>query len=90
MTENILWCCHVRGPDDVHPAPDYETALAWSDMINDRFGPHTRKDANDPIIRAAPAVWPWSAADHAESLQKSIAEFAPRQAKPAYQGNDNG
>src|SRR4051794_35474892 len=21
-----LWCCHVRGPDEVHAAPDYETA----------------------------------------------------------------
>lgn len=77
MTD-ILWCCHVRGPDDVHAAPDYETALAWADGINDRFGPHTRKDENYPITRAAPAIWPWSAEAHAESLPKSIAEFAPR------------
>ncbi|MGB7022334.1 MAG: hypothetical protein WBD73_00915 [Candidatus Acidiferrales bacterium] len=74
----ILWCCHVRGPDDVHASPDYETALAWSDLINDRFGPHTRTDENYPITRAAPAIWPWSPEAHAESLPKSIAEFTPR------------
>jgi hypothetical protein len=73
-----LWCCHVRGPDDVHPAPDYETALTWSDWINDRFGPHTREDENYPIMRAAPAIWPWSAARHAAALPAAIAELTPR------------
>lgn len=77
MTD-ILWCCHVRGPDDVHAAPDYETALKWSDYMNDTFGPHTRTDENFPIIRAAPAIWPWSAEAHAENLPKSIRGFTRR------------
>lgn len=76
-----LWCCAVRGPDDVHPAPDYETALAWCDLINDQCGPHIPKDDNFPIIRAAPAIWPWSAKAHADGIEKAIAEFAQRPRK---------
>lgn len=76
----LLWCCHVRGPDDVHPAPDYQTALKWSDMINDwsdeanaRF-----KDGEKVMSKAAPALWPWSPESHAQNLAKAIADFSPR------------
>jgi len=80
----FLWCCHARGPDDVHAAPDYETALAWSDMLN-AINWNTRTGApfswNDCLIKAAPARWPHSAASHAEDLPRSIAGFALPEAK---------
>lgn len=78
----ILWCCHARGPDDVHAAPDYETALAWSDILNavnwrglnGTVVPPASYD--DCLIKAAPAIWPHSAELHAEDMPKSIAGFA--------------
>lgn len=78
---DILWCCHVRGPDDVHAAPDYATALKWSDISNainwrglgGTVVPPASYD--DCLLKAAPAVWPWSAESHAESLPKSIADW---------------
>jgi hypothetical protein len=80
----LLWCCHVRGPDEVHAAPDYETALAWSDMLNAMnwrsANPAVRlKDPvsfEDCLIKAVPALWPHSRESHAEDLPKSIAGFA--------------
>ena len=81
MTD-ILWCCHIRGPDDVHAAPDYETALKWSDMTNEmnwrgRRGKIVPPESWDAcLLKAAPAVWPWSAEAHAADMPKSIAGFA--------------
>jgi hypothetical protein len=91
--ETILWCCHVRGPDDVYAAPDYNTALAWSDLLNSLnwrdtgFAntpkpPRYKDPANysDCLIKAVPAIWPHSPESHAEDLPKSIAGFAaPRE-----------
>lgn len=87
MTD-ILWCCHVRGPDDVYAAPDYETALKWSDITNalnwrgreGKIEPPASYD--DCLLKAAPAVWPWSAEAHAENLTKSIRDFTPRNQLP--------
>jgi hypothetical protein len=78
----LLWCCHVRGPDDVHAAPDYETALKWSDMVNEWSAKTNEgvKQEDQVWAKAAPALWPWSPENHAEALPKSIAEFAPRAA----------
>jgi len=79
---NILWCCHVRGPDNVLAAPDYETALKWADLTNalNWRGPRgkNRPPASyaDCLLKAVPAVWPWSAEEHAASMEKSIATFA--------------
>jgi hypothetical protein len=76
--DTILWCCHVRGPDDVHAAPDYKTALKWSDIINEwsRKANKGVKEEDELWARATPALWPWSPESHAEDLPKSIAEFA--------------
>jgi hypothetical protein len=79
----ILWCCHVRGPDDIYAAPDYETALKWSDMINATNwraeNPSVRiKDPTcfeDCLVKAVPALWPYSAEEHAKDLPKSIEGF---------------
>lgn len=76
----MLWCCHVRGPDEVHAAPDYETALRWADMVNaiDERMMRTGALAGSacPLMRAVPAPWPWSPEAHAEDMPKSIAGFA--------------
>ncbi len=29
-----LWCMHIEGPDDLHAAPDFWTALAWAAELN--------------------------------------------------------
>lgn len=78
---SILWCCHVRGPDDVHAAPDYATALAWSDLLNEtnwRASGSGTAPASwaDCLVKAVPAIWPHSARSHAEDLPKSIAGFS--------------
>jgi hypothetical protein len=84
---DILWCCHVRGPDDVHAAPDYATALKWSDALTEfdrNISTPDGKGASGvftPFMNAVPAVWPHSAESHAEDLPKSIEYFtAPVQA----------
>jgi hypothetical protein len=77
MTD-ILWCCHARGPDDVYAAPDYETALAWSDVLNETnwHGPRNHPASySSCLIKAAPAPWPHSPESHAEDLPKSIEGF---------------
>lgn len=86
---DILWCCHIRGPDDVHAAPDYDTALAWCDIVhstNWRFRrgnkPILPTSWDDCLVKAAPAIWPHSPESHAEDLPKSIAGFMmPREPK---------
>lgn len=75
-----LWCCHVRGPDEVHAAPDYATALTWADvcLAIDRMVDHS--DDLMPFLSATPALWPHSAESHAEDLPKSIAYFSAPEA----------
>jgi hypothetical protein len=81
-TVPFLWCCHVRGPDDVYAAPDYVTALAWSDALNEinwrgasSLKIENPKSFEDCLIKAVPAPWPYSPELHAENLPKSIAGF---------------
>lgn len=84
---DFLWCCHVRGPDDVYAAPDYETALRWSDILNemnwrsDKYPKHPSfenpKSYEECLVKAAPAPWPHSPESHAEDLPKSIVGFTP-------------
>lgn len=93
--EGILWCCHVRGPDDVCAAPDYATALAWSDTLNalnwkvdELRYPKPRSFENpssyqECLVKAVPAIWPYSPQAHAEDLPKSIAGFADPRSLPS-------
>lgn len=64
-----LWCLHHIGADEVHPAPDFETAWKWATWANERFA-----DAAD-ICRFTVSVWPWSADQHAADLAASIADW---------------
>jgi hypothetical protein len=83
---SILWCCHVRGPDDVHAAPDYETALKWADLTNalnwrGKGGETAPPPSYDEcLLKAVPAPWPYSAEAHAADMPKSIEGFAARAA----------
>ena len=65
---NILWMMHVRGPDDIYPAPDYETAVAWCDHVNDVLA----KRLPDVMMKAVPAVYPRTREEHAAGLPDAI------------------
>lgn len=74
-----LWCCHVIGPDDVHAAPDYETALRWAVMLNRVMAsiePSPLDDPNMPLCVAQVEPWAGDSASHAAALPASIAGFA--------------
>jgi hypothetical protein len=83
MTER-LWCMHVIGPDDVHAAPDQQTAQAWADELNASIARRMSEmepDEDTPSVRAEAAEWPWSPEAHAENLAKGLAERAAREAR---------
>ena len=63
----LLWMMHVRGPDDIYPAPDYETAVSWCDIANGFNG-----DSKSPLIRAVPAIWTGTSESHAAGLPEAI------------------
>lgn len=65
---DILWMMHVRGPDDIYPAPDYETAVAWCDYVNDVLA----KAVPEVMTKAVPAIWTLSPQEHAAYLPEAI------------------
>jgi len=65
----LLWMMHVRGPDDVYPAPDYETAVLWCDYVNYRLA------VPDVMMAAVPGIWIYSPEQHAASLPQAIADW---------------
>jgi hypothetical protein len=75
MANNVLWCCHVIGPDDVHAAVDFDAAKAHADALNAAIDRNTAEhpELADILCRAVPALWPWSAEAHAEALAEAIA-----------------
>lgn len=70
--EDILWMMHVRGPDDIYPAPDYETAVAWCDYVNDVLA----KAVPEVMTKAVPAIWTLSPQEHAAYLPEAIKGWA--------------
>lgn len=67
----ILWCCHVRGPDDVIAESSYDEALKTADEINARdFRIAIERHPHELLTRAVPAIWPWSPESHSESLSR--------------------
>lgn len=65
--ESVLWCAHIRGPDDVVACVDYGAAVRLCDEIN-----AIAKSMGhlDTLCIAYPAVWPWGASGHAEDLAR--------------------
>lgn len=72
-----LWCMHVIGPDDVHAAPDKETAQNWADWLNAEAAKSAAMiGEDDPMVKATVAPWPYSAESHADDLPRAVAIFA--------------
>lgn len=73
MTE--LYCLHVLGMDDVHPAPDRKTAQLWATQWT-LFWHDQHPDPHpfDPIVSYVVAPWPWDDESHAAGLAQSIAD----------------
>lgn len=63
--DGCLWCVHVIGPDDVHPAPDFGTAWSWAAAANRAFA----GKSGDVLLRFTVALWPFDADGHAEGLK---------------------
>lgn len=85
--DRLLWCMHTIGPDDVHPAPDFDTAAEWADRHNRMAEQYTidagrEDDPHWPFVRSVVAVWPWSAEAHARELPSSVAACSPPAAPP--------
>lgn len=61
----MLWCCHIRGPDDMVPTQSYQEALALADEML-KFDRRPDIGENGPYASAVPALWPYGPEAHAE------------------------
>lgn len=71
--DDTLWCLHIAGPDEVHPAPDRATAQLWAaqwTVWNQVRNPTPHPF--DPVMSWTVAAWPYDAASHADGLTRSI------------------
>lgn len=66
-----LWAMHIRGPDDLYPAPDYDTAVKWCDYVNYSAAPRSP----DVMMAAVPAIWPYAPERHQDGLAGSVADW---------------
>ncbi len=80
-----LWMMHVIGPDDLYPAPDFQTAVDWCAYLNREVAPKVP----DVWCFAVPAVWAGTAADHAEGLPEAIKGWSRPAALPPREEADN-
>ena len=67
--DNVAWCLHVRGPDDIVAMPSYQAALDLADW----FTAVDRANIGDdmaPLFAAVPCLWPGSAEGHAADLAR--------------------
>lgn len=67
--DGLLWCCHVRGPDDMVPTASYAEALDLADRLL-QFDRRPDRHECDPFASAVPALWPYGASAHAEEMAK--------------------
>ncbi len=77
MPDGRLWCMHIEGPDDVHAAPDFWTALAWAAELNACIAKRAAQqnwvaDDNYPLTQAVVAPWPYDHATFALSLNEEM------------------
>jgi hypothetical protein len=70
MANEELWCVHVSGPDDLHPAPSKEAAevAVWHLTRYWSQAGHPRHEL-DPVLSFAVEAWPYSAESHAEGVK---------------------
>ena len=81
---NPLWMVHVIGPDDVHPAPDFDTAVQWCAEQNAFFGPISA--AGGITLKFVPALWQGTPEDHAAGLPASIEKWTDNEKPEAQKG----
>lgn len=74
MTDTKLWAVHIEGPDDVHPAPDEETAKRWAAGFN-VWADGLEKHPHRPRMKATVQPWSHSAELHREYSQAAREEF---------------
>ena len=60
-----LWCLHVLGPDDLHPAPSKEAAERAAEHLSRYYGGKQM----DPPISFEAKLWPYSAESHAQDVR---------------------
>lgn len=61
-TDQCLWCVHVLGPDDMHPAPSKEEAERACEALREY-----RRD--EPHISFVAEPWPYSETSHAADVK---------------------
>ena len=93
MTDQ-LWCVHIAGPDELHAAPDYWTALGWAAdlnafMVKRAAAEQWAADENWPRVQAIVQPWPWTSEQHAESLKRELDERAAHRARYAANSRDD-
>ena len=79
-----LWCVHLRGPDDLIPAPSADAALAKAERLQtywDRMSP--KNDPYWPDIGATAGPWPGTPKRHAEALRECWDEWWAEDAQPS-------
>ena len=74
-----LWAMHLRGPDDIYPAPDHATAQNWCDYVND----FVAQVGSDVEVIAAPVHWSGTAEAHAEGLPLTVSGWTLPAGHPA-------
>lgn len=74
---DILWCCHVRGPDEIYAAPDYDVALRWCDLCLE-MDRRPRVSENEPYLSAVPAPWPHSVESYIKCLPDAARAFGTK------------
>ncbi len=73
VKDDRLWCLHVTGMDDVHPAPNRATAQLWATQFTvDQQRRHPSPHPYDPVMNFTVAEWPWSAERHTAGLAHSV------------------
>lgn len=81
-----LWCMHIQGPDDLHAAPDFWTALAWAAELNSFIAEKAAKgnwkaDDNYPLSQAVVRQWTGTPESHAVQCEIELADRAEHEAK---------
>ncbi|MBF8221031.1 hypothetical protein [Halomonas sp. 328] len=86
MSEDVLFCVHIAGMDDVIPVHSMGEAIKVAAYLNAEYAElHQRMTAEGkkylPYCFSAPAIWPHSAEDHAKWLEE-LKDRAKEQACP--------
>lgn len=68
-----LWCLHILGPDDVHPAPSQAHAELAAANFNERFSELSA--SAEVMCKAVAAPWPHDPTSHAESVHRFIQDW---------------